>query len=669
MTLHRRPRHAETTVTTPVVQPNPAANDLGRQDALLRAMFEGHSAAMLLVNPDDGRIVRANQAAARYYGYALSELQTLSIYSINQLPRDEVSRAMAEAKIAKRTRFEFPHKLANGETRRVVDHSSPVVFKDQTLLFSIIHDVTARTQAEAALRASEEKYRLLVETSVDVIWTINEARRFTYVSPSIMQLRGLTPEEAMQETIAEAVCPEFLPRIAELLRRSEDFRGSGRIGFVDHIEIQQPHKNGSRVWVEIIVRELSDENGNRIGALGVSRNMTLRKNAEAQLLEYQRRLEEQNQELRTLTLAIEQSGSTIIITDPEGTILYANPRFEETTGYTIEEALGEKPRILKSGEMDEPHYRAMWEAISSGQIWRGEFHNRRKDGSLYWEAATIAPVTDATGRITNYIAIKEDITERKDAQESLRRYAEQLEAKNAELDAFAHTVAHDLKGPLGTLVGFSELLIDAPAMPEGDRRELLDHIHQTGWQMTQIVDALLLLSAARQKKVSIDPLDMTQLVAAVRLRLGAMIAEHGAKVTVPENWPSALGYAPWVEEVWVNFLSNALKYGGRPPQVELGASAMSDGQVRFWVRDNGPGLSPDEQAKMFAPFTRLGQVSVEGHGLGLSIVRRIIERLNGEVGVESRVGEGSAFFFTLPLASDSPPRSPEPSDGTQNQQG
>jgi PAS domain S-box-containing protein len=138
-----------------------------------------------------------------------------------------------------------------------------------------------------------------------------------------------------------------------------------------------------------------------------------RKQAEQQLQEYQRRLEAQNLELRKLWLAIEQSASTIVITDTNGSIQYANPRFEETTGYTLQEAIGQNPRLLKSGEQNLDYYRTLWGTISQGKNWCGEFHNRRKDGTLYWESATVAPVHDDHGQITNYIAIKEDISERK----------------------------------------------------------------------------------------------------------------------------------------------------------------------------------------------------------------------------------------------------------------
>jgi signal transduction histidine kinase len=135
-----------------------------------------------------------------------------------------------------------------------------------------------------------------------------------------------------------------------------------------------------------------------------------------------------------------------------------------------------------------------------------------------------------------------------------------------------------------------------------------------------------------------------------------MIGRFRAEVALPDNWPVALGYGPWIEQVWVNYLSNAIKYGGEPPRVELGADAsgdagLSQGRVRFWVRDNGPGLGEEEIGRLFVPFTRLDQARAQGHGLGLSIVRRIVEKLGGGVGVESEPGEGSLFYFALPLAN------------------
>jgi signal transduction histidine kinase len=177
--------------------------------------------------------------------------------------------------------------------------------------------------------------------------------------------------------------------------------------------------------------------------------------------------------------------------------------------------------------------------------------------------------------------------------------------------------------------------------------------------MSNIINELLLLAGVRKMNIEPTALDMASIIAEALQRLNGVIEEHQATIILPAVWPVALGYGPWIEEVWANYLSNAIKYGGRPPRLELGAtpyqtsegseiSQASSSMVRFWVRDNGPGLTSEEQARLFTQFTRLHQMQAKGHGLGLSIVQRIIKKLDGQVEVESQMGQGSVFSFTLP---------------------
>ncbi len=240
-------------------------------------------------------------------------------------------------------------------------------------------------------------------------------------------------------------------------------------------------------------------------------------------------------------------------------------------------------------------------------------------------------------------------------QQQLEQRSKELEQRNVELDAFARTVAHDLKNPLNAIIGYSDMLLmdlspDTP--PEPDTIDTVTHVARAGQKMLSIIEALLLLSGvAKRTSVPISPLNMEELVPQIiNQRLAFSIKEYKAHIEMPTEWPVANGYAPWVEEVWANYLSNAIKYGGRPPLVTLGADTQVErGMVRFWIRDNGPGLSAEACTKLFTPFTRLNQQGgIEGHGLGLSIVQQIIEKLNGKVGVESNEGEGSMFYFTLP---------------------
>jgi signal transduction histidine kinase len=238
--------------------------------------------------------------------------------------------------------------------------------------------------------------------------------------------------------------------------------------------------------------------------------------------------------------------------------------------------------------------------------------------------------------------------------EALRRSNAELEARNQDLDAFAHTVAHDLKNPMGLIIGFAELLQLGPDdLPENEWQHAAQTIGRSARKINNIIDELLLLAEVRKVDVRTVPLDMASVVAEARRRLSDMIERHKAEIILPPAWPPALGYAPWIEEVWANYMSNAIKYGGQPPRVELGATLASpDGRIRFWVCDNGPGIAPEDLAGLFTPFTRLDQVRAGGHGLGLSIVRRIVEKLGGQVGVESRVDQGSVFYFTLPGVMD-----------------
>lgn len=253
-----------------------------------------------------------------------------------------------------------------------------------------------------------------------------------------------------------------------------------------------------------------------------------------------------------------------------------------------------------------------------------------------------ATVVDKNGRLQT-IAQMLDITARKEAEEA----REQL---IAELNAFSHTVAHDLKNPLALTKGYAELLLKNPdLMASTELPTILNAILSGATKMQAIINDLMLLSTVRKMdKIKVAPLAMGEIVDEALSRIPHLVEQYHATLTIPADWPSAVGYAPWIEAIWSNYLSNAIKYGGRPPAVTLGATREADNMIRFWIRDNGNGLTPAEQDILFKPFTRLGQNDAEGHGLGLSIVHRIVEKLGGEVGIESEGSNGSVFSFTLP---------------------
>ncbi|OQW94333.1 MAG: hybrid sensor histidine kinase/response regulator [Beggiatoa sp. IS2] len=237
---------------------------------------------------------------------------------------------------------------------------------------------------------------------------------------------------------------------------------------------------------------------------------------------------------------------------------------------------------------------------------------------------------------------------------NVRKLQQQLQKRNSELETFSRTVAHDLKNPLSAIITLTDILLeslDAHNFSEVKARKHLQFVSQSGQKMLEIINALLLLAGVSQAKVEIKPLNMTSLVEQViQQRLVHLLKEYQAEIKLPDQWPQAVGYAPWVEEIWANYLSNALKYGGRPARLQVGGDIYNRNWVKFWVLDNGGGLTDEAQNQLFTPFKRLHQ-GIEGHGLGLSIVQQIVEKLGGEVGAECIINEGCLFYFTLPVAT------------------
>jgi PAS domain S-box-containing protein len=352
---------------------------------------------------------------------------------------------------------------------------------------------------------------------------------------------------------------------------------------------------------------------------------------------------------------------------------YFSPSITRLTGYSIEEAMSHSMEGAYTPESLARATQALAEELAdeqsgkrpSGRARLIELWLYHKDGHTVPAEVNFSFLRDATMRPTSILAIARDITERKRAEEKLQAFATELErsnrdlqqsnadlhARNEELDAFAHTVAHDLKQPLSVILGYAEVLAeDHTHLSAQEIRNAHRSVAGSSHKMVNIIDELLLLASVRKAEVEVVPLEMDHIVEEALTRLDSLIASRSAEIALPAVWPPTLGHASWVEEVWVNYLSNGIQYGGRPPHLWLSAQAQPDGMVRFAVRDDGPGLTPTAQARLFTPFTRLGQAHPQGHGLGLSIVRRIVEKLGGRAGVESAgvPGQGSIFYFLLP---------------------
>jgi len=360
--------------------------------------------------------------------------------------------------------------------------------------------------------------------------------------------------------------------------------------------------------------------------------------------------------------ALQHAANAIMITDRKGNILWTNPSFTALTGYSPQEVLGQNPRILKSGEQGTEFYQHLWSTILRGDTWQGEFTNRRKDGTLYHDEHTIAPVRSAGGDITHFVAIMQDVTARKQAEAEIRKLNQelehrvrqrtaQLEGANRELEAFSYSVSHDLSAPLRHIAGFVKLLReDLGTTLTGDPAHCLQQIEGSARRMRQLIDDLLAFSRTARMEMALASLALAPLVDQVLNDLQSELA--GRSITwKKENLPDVVADPELLRQVLVNLLSNAIKYT-RPRDlavIEIGQGESTPAETVVFVRDNGVGFDMRYVHKLFRVFQRLHfSEDFEGTGIGLANVQRIIARHGGRTWAEGKVNSGATFYFSLP---------------------
>jgi len=373
------------------------------------------------------------------------------------------------------------------------------------------------------------------------------------------------------------------------------------------------------------------------------------------------RLRQQELILKRLSWAAEHSPADITICDREGRILYVNPRFTDMTGYTSEEVVGRTPRLLKSDETPSETHRRLWETILSGSEWSGEFLNRKKDGTLYWASCLIAPVKDDKGEITNFMAVREDITARKQAQQEMlninamleqrveERTAE-LSAANSDLESFSYSVSHDLRAPLRIIAGLSGLMVQGcSGCVNGESLGHLRGIGEASQRMNQLIEGLLRLSHIGHGTTDGEVIDLSQMANAILDDLRKISPGREVWTSIQER-VFAIGDPVLLRAVLENLLGNAWKFTRHREgaQIEL-RSWEDDGETIVCVKDNGAGFDPKYGDKLFRPFQRLHRESeFEGTGIGLATVKRIIIRHKGRIWAEAVPNHGATFYFAIP---------------------
>jgi len=356
--------------------------------------------------------------------------------------------------------------------------------------------------------------------------------------------------------------------------------------------------------------------------------------------------------------AIEQSPVSIVITDTVGNIEYVNDAFTRISGYENKEVRGKNPRILKSGLTTKEQYQEIWTTITGGEVWKGEFYNRKKDGSFYWETATISPVRGTDGRITHFVGVKEDITERKRIHQQLVMAKEKAEESERIKMAFLNNVSHEIRTPLNGILGFSELLRSTCDI-DPKQFSYIDVIEKCSFQLLGVMNNILEIAMIEKENIELVPSDcyLPHVINDLYEYYMVQLDELGKRNLVLTKHI----VAPDIEMVWLdgarlyqvfmNLINNAVKFTGKGI-VEFGYVQMKDDLVRFFVKDSGIGIPEEKLNLIFEPF-RQADESVSrtygGSGLGLSICKMLVERMGGKLWVESEIGKGSAFYFEIKL--------------------
>jgi len=532
--------------------------------------------------------------------------------------------------------------------REVTVHTVKTPMKDETGsvfgVLGIFWDITERKRAEEALQESERRYRLLAENSSDVIYMLDTNVRLTYISPSVTRLLGYSVEEAMSGTMADWLAPGSLEVALQAL--AED-RVLENVQPEAHQRLQPllmelRRKDGTTVWTETMFTFLRNPDGQITGYLGVTRNIAGRKQAEEEL-------QRKEEYFRSL---IENSSDAISIVDADGTIRYQSPSYEPVLGYVPEEEVGRN--MLNNIHPDditkvsEDFARLLQDP---GYVTHFEVRVRARDGSwrvLEGVARNLLHHPAVEGIVVNL----RDVTERKQAEEKLKKAMEELEHANAEMERFTYTVSHDLKSPLVTINTFLGYLSkDLSGSDAGRIEKDMFYMHGAADKMGKLLDELLEISRIGHIVNPAVTVTFHELVQEALTLVAGRIEERGAKVQVSDEPITLYGDRPRLVEIWQNLVENAVKFMGdqASPRIDIGAERRGRETV-FFVRDNGIGMDPEYKSKIFGLFEKLDPKS-EGIGMGLAITKRIVELYQGTIWFESKgMGQGTCFWFTLPGA-------------------
>jgi PAS domain S-box-containing protein len=622
-------------------------NALRQSESKWRSYIE-HAPVGILVADETGRHVEANRAAEEMLGYEPGGLLKTTVHDI---PAPEngaaLQRHFEEMTTTGYAAGQFLLRRQDGSSIWASVHASRMA--DGRML-GIFQNITEQKRAEAALRENEEQFRAMFDTAlVGVVQTHPTTGQLRRVNRRMCEITGYSAEELMEMNVQGLVHPDDWPQDLALRQRLMHGESSRY-----HLEKRYVRKDGNPVWVAVNMTQIHDAEGQPTWTVATVEDITERRKAEEGHMR--------------LSTALEQAAESIVITNLKGTILYVNPAFERISGYSRQEAVGRNTNVLNSGKHDAAFYQQLWATVERGEVWRGRFVNRRKDGTLYEEEATISPLRNASGKIDHYMAIKLDVT-RERALERQFLQAQKLEA----IGQLAGGVAHDFNNILTSILMQVELGHMLENVPE-EVREGLHQIRSDAERAASLTRQLLLFS--RRQVMQSRDVDLNEVVTNLAKMLQRIIGED-VRLQLHLHPTPLLAHADagMLDQVAMNLAVNArdaMPTGGRliietseanvdEPMAAMHAEATPGRYVCLSVSDTGCGIPADVLPRIFEPFYTTKEPG-KGTGLGLATVFGIIKQHHGWITVKSEPGVGTTFKVFLPaLASGAvPPKAEKP---------
>lgn len=496
-------------------------------------------------------------------------------------------------------------------------------------------DRTERKRAIEALRENEALYRSIILASPDNITITDLEGRILTVSPSAVQMFGYSKsDEFVGHPLTDFIVPDESNRLSSVIKHmhKKTKREPG--------EYRAVRKDGSIFDIEINAEFIKNLKEQPVKVIFVIRDITKRKLAET--------------ELRKLNKAIDQSPVSIIVTNSNGAIEYANPFTYNITGYKKEELLGKNPRIFKSGIIPDKVYKDLWKTIKSGNIWRGEFCNKKKNGDLYWEWANISPLFNNKGKITHFIAVKEDITERKRIETEIKLKNDELTRLNREKDKFFSIIAHDLKSPFSSFLGIIELLSkNISAFTEEQLQLVIADMKNSANSLYKLLENLLQWAKIEQGQFTFNP-KLENLLKVANDSISTFseaIKKKNINMAnkIPENIMVSIDLNMF-QTILRNFISNAIKFTPKGGNIEINAKTKKEKIVEISISDTGIGMDEDMVTNLFHLNARINRPGTEGEpstGLGLLLCKEFIEKHSGKLWAKSKINVGTTFYFTV----------------------